>query len=103
VVLAGISGAGRPTIDPDTISLRRLDLRGVFGATTAGWARAIELYEDGALRAGHLVTHRFGLAEFERAAEAARDPAAGAIKVLVCQSCTATDAGTASEALVRSD
>ncbi len=83
VVLAGISGQRVPTIDPDTIAVRHLRLQGVFGATADGWRWAIELFAAGQLDARHLITHRFGLADFDRAVATARDPAARAIKVLV--------------------
>lgn len=83
VVLAGISGAGQATIDPDTIAVRQLRIHGVFGATAFGWRWAIRLLDSGVLDARHLLTHRFALADFEAAVEAARDPAARAIKVLI--------------------
>jgi 2-desacetyl-2-hydroxyethyl bacteriochlorophyllide A dehydrogenase len=83
VVLAGISGAAQATIDPDTIAVRQLEIHGVFGATARGWRWAIELFESGLLNTRHLVTHRFALADFESAVDAARDPAARAIKVLI--------------------
>jgi 2-desacetyl-2-hydroxyethyl bacteriochlorophyllide A dehydrogenase len=89
VVLAGISGARVPTIDPDTIAVRHLRVQGVFGATAGGWRRAIDLFAAGGLQARHLITHRFGLGAFELAAAAARDPVAGAIKILVTRDGTA--------------
>jgi threonine dehydrogenase-like Zn-dependent dehydrogenase len=93
VVLAGISGAGARTIDPDTIALRHLRLQGVFGATADGWRRAIESFAAGGLAAGHLITHRFGLGDFELATATARDPAARAIKVLITRNGTAQGPG----------
>jgi L-iditol 2-dehydrogenase len=100
VVLAGISGAGRATIDPDTISVGQRRIHGVFGATAEGWRWAIQLFEAGLLDARHLVTHRFGLADFERAAGVARDPAARAIKVLITRGATASGARDLAKDLV---
>ena len=36
-ILLGISGAGRATIDPDTITLNQLRVQGAFAASTAAW------------------------------------------------------------------
>ncbi|HYU49304.1 MAG TPA: alcohol dehydrogenase catalytic domain-containing protein [Candidatus Limnocylindria bacterium] len=99
VVLAGISGAGLATIDPDAIALRQLRLQGVFGATADGWQWAIQLFAAGMLEARHLATHRFGLADFERAVATARDPAARAIKVLVTRHAMAATSRARARAL----
>jgi threonine dehydrogenase-like Zn-dependent dehydrogenase len=72
----------------------------VFGATAEGWRWAIQLFEAGLLDARHLVTHCFGLADFEHAAEAARDPAARAIKVLITRGATASAARDLAQDLV---
>jgi threonine dehydrogenase-like Zn-dependent dehydrogenase len=44
-----------------------LTIAASFGYTSAGWARVVELMNAGRYRPGKLVTHTFGLDEFERA------------------------------------
>jgi L-iditol 2-dehydrogenase len=81
VVLEGISGAGRPTIDPDLIVLGHLRVQGIFGASRAAWRWVVELFASGQLDPTPLVTHRFPLEDFETAFSLLRDRAAGALKV----------------------
>jgi L-iditol 2-dehydrogenase len=81
VVLEGISGAARPTIDPDAIVLRHLRVQGIFGASRAAWRWVVELFSNGQLELARLVTHRFALEEFEDAFAVLRDRNAGALKV----------------------
>jgi threonine dehydrogenase-like Zn-dependent dehydrogenase len=81
VVLEGISGSDRPTIDPDAIVLGHLQVQGVFGASGAAWRWVVELFSSGRLDPTPLVTHRFALEEFETAFAVLRDRDAGALKV----------------------
>jgi 2-desacetyl-2-hydroxyethyl bacteriochlorophyllide A dehydrogenase len=81
VLLEGISGAGRPTIDPDLVVLGHLRVQGVFGASRAAWQWVVELFSNGQLDPTPLVTHRFGLDDFETAFAVLRDRDAGALKV----------------------
>jgi 2-desacetyl-2-hydroxyethyl bacteriochlorophyllide A dehydrogenase len=81
VVLEGISGAGRATIDPDAIVLGHLRVQGIFGASRAAWRWVVELFSNGQLDLARLVTHRFALEEFEDAFAVLRDRDAGALKV----------------------
>lgn len=81
VVLEGISGAGRATIDPDAIVLGHLRVQGIFGASRAAWRWVVELFSSGRLDLERLVTHRFALEEFEDAFATLRDRNAGALKV----------------------
>jgi threonine dehydrogenase-like Zn-dependent dehydrogenase len=81
VVLEGISGADRATVDPDSISLGHLHVQGVFGASRAAWRWVVELFSNGQLDPTPLVTHRFPLEEFETAFADLRDRDAGALKV----------------------
>ena len=81
VVLEGISGARRPTIDPDTITLGHLCVHGIFGASRAAWRWVVTLFSTGQLDPTPLVTHRFALEEFETAFAVLRDRDAGALKV----------------------
>jgi L-iditol 2-dehydrogenase len=81
VVLEGISGAGRPTIDPDLIVLGHLRVQGVFGASRAAWRWVVELFSSGQLDPAPLVTHRFSLPAFETAFDVLRSRDRGALKV----------------------
>ena len=81
VVLEGVSGAGRPTLDPDVITLGHLRVQGIFGASRVAWRWVVELFSTGRLDPTPLVTHRFGLEEFEAAFDVLRDRDAGALKV----------------------
>jgi threonine dehydrogenase-like Zn-dependent dehydrogenase len=82
-VLLGISGAGRATIDPDTISLGHLRVLGIFAASRAAWQWTVRLYATGALDPAPLVTHRYPLDDLPEALVTLRSPSSGAIKVLI--------------------
>jgi L-iditol 2-dehydrogenase len=81
VVLEGISGAGRPTLDPDLVSLGQLRVQGAFGASSAAWRWVVELFSSGRLDPTPLVTHRFALEDFDAAFAVLRDRHAAALKV----------------------
>jgi len=82
-ILLGISGAGRATIDPDTIALNHLRVQGIFAASRAAWQWVVELHAQGLLDPAPLVTHRFGLRELPEALATLASRESGAIKVLV--------------------
>jgi threonine dehydrogenase-like Zn-dependent dehydrogenase len=81
VVLEGISGAERPTIDPDMLTLGHLRVQGIFGASRAAWRWVVDLFSSGAFDPTPFVTHRFGLDDFEAAFAVLRDRNAAALKV----------------------
>jgi threonine dehydrogenase-like Zn-dependent dehydrogenase len=82
-LLLGISGAGRPAIDPDVVSLGQLRVQGGFAASRAAWRWVVRLYGDGLLDPAPLVTHRFPLARGGEAFAALRSPDGDAVKILV--------------------
>jgi threonine dehydrogenase-like Zn-dependent dehydrogenase len=82
-ILLGISGAQRPTIDPDTLTLNQLRVHGVFAASRAAWRWVVELYGSGVLDPAPLVTHWYGLEEAPLALAALAAPDGDAVKVLV--------------------
>jgi threonine dehydrogenase-like Zn-dependent dehydrogenase len=82
-VLLGISGAGRPTVDPDTFTLNQLRVQGSFGASRAAWRWVVELYAGGILDPAPLVTHWYRLEEAPAALAALAAPDGDALKVLV--------------------
>ncbi|HLQ60232.1 MAG TPA: alcohol dehydrogenase catalytic domain-containing protein [Candidatus Acidoferrales bacterium] len=81
VVLEGISGAASPAISADLITLKHLQVRGIFGASSSAWRWAVELFGGGLLPLGELVSHRFPLERFEAAFGALEDRSSGAVKV----------------------
>jgi threonine dehydrogenase-like Zn-dependent dehydrogenase len=82
-ILLGISGADRPTIDPDTIALGHLRVLGIFAASRAAWQWTVELYAEGLLDPAPLITHRFSLSEMPAALATLASRESGAIKVLI--------------------
>jgi threonine dehydrogenase-like Zn-dependent dehydrogenase len=82
-VLLGISGAGRPTLDPDTVTLNQLRVQGGFAASTAAWRWVTGLYTTGALDPTPLVTHQFPLDQVATAFSALTAPDASAVKILI--------------------
>ncbi len=82
-VLLGISGAGRATIDPDTIALDHLRVFGIFAASRMAWQWVVELYGQGVFDPSPLITHRYGLEELPAALATLASRESGAIKVLI--------------------
>jgi threonine dehydrogenase-like Zn-dependent dehydrogenase len=83
VILLGISGAGRPGVDADTIALGHLRVQGVFAASRAAWRWVVSLYASGLFDPAILVTHRFGLDRVDEAFAVLGDRSAAALKVIV--------------------
>jgi threonine dehydrogenase-like Zn-dependent dehydrogenase len=83
VLLLGISGAGRPALDPDVISLGQLRVQGIFASSPAAWRWMVSLYGAGLFDPSPLITHRFPLAETPAALAVLGDRTSGALKVLV--------------------
>ena len=81
VVLEGISGVDEPALTADLISLGNLRVQGIFGASRSAWGWVVELFAQGQLELGALVTHRLPLERHDEAFSLLRDPAAGALKV----------------------
>ncbi|HEY8474148.1 MAG TPA: alcohol dehydrogenase catalytic domain-containing protein [Natronosporangium sp.] len=83
VLLLGISGAGRPAVDPDVISLGQLRVQGAFASSPAAWRWMVSLYADGLFDPGLLVTHTYPLGEVTTALSVLADRTSGALKVLI--------------------
>jgi threonine dehydrogenase-like Zn-dependent dehydrogenase len=83
VVLLGISGSGKQSIDPDLITLGHLRVQGVFAASRAAWQWLVSLYAAGLFDPVDLVTHRFRLDRVEEAFAVLADRDAGALKVII--------------------
>jgi threonine dehydrogenase-like Zn-dependent dehydrogenase len=82
-LLLGISGAGRPVIDPDTVTLNQLRVQGGFAASRNAWRWVVGLYGDGILDPAPLVTHHFPLEAVDGAFAALAAADGGAVKILV--------------------
>ncbi|MFI1814618.1 zinc-binding dehydrogenase [Streptomyces sp. NPDC020422] len=67
VVLTGMFAAGAVGIDPVHLSVSQLEVRSVFGASSADWAEAVRAFGLGLLDPGPLVSHEFPLERFAEA------------------------------------
>ncbi|MGW0120436.1 zinc-dependent alcohol dehydrogenase [Streptomyces sp. NPDC003327] len=81
VVLTGMFAEGATGIDPVHLSVSQLEVRSVFGASSAAWADAVRAFSLGLLDPGPLVTHTFPLEEFGAALAlvGGGDPATGKV------------------------
>jgi len=84
VIALGIAGSGPVSIDPDIFAVRNLVVRGVFSAPTRAWEHVVALFGAGMLPLEQLISHRLGLASYERALELVGQPGTG--KVLLVPS-----------------
>ncbi|MFD3666364.1 zinc-binding dehydrogenase [Streptomyces sp. NPDC058659] len=83
VVLTGMFAAGATGIDPVHLSVNQLELRSVFGASSAAWADAVRAFSAGVLDPAPLVTHAFPLERFGEALALVGGGAPGTGKVLL--------------------
>jgi 2-desacetyl-2-hydroxyethyl bacteriochlorophyllide A dehydrogenase len=84
VSLMGIAGGGkRPLIDPDVFALKDLRVHGVFAYTSRDYADALRRIETGAVDAASLVTHRFALADFQKALDLLSSRGQPVVKVVL--------------------
>ncbi|GGP95052.1 zinc-dependent alcohol dehydrogenase [Streptomyces roseolilacinus] len=81
VVLTGMFSAGATGIDPVHLSVSQLEIRSVFGASSAAWADAVRAFALGLLDPAPLVTHEFPLERFAEAVAlvGSGDPKAGKV------------------------
>ncbi|GGY84624.1 zinc-dependent alcohol dehydrogenase [Streptomyces nitrosporeus] len=81
VVLTGMFAPGAAGIDPVHLSLNRLTVRGVFGASSAAWTYAVRAFTAGVLDPAPLITHEFPLERFAEAVAlvGAGDPETGKV------------------------
>lgn len=84
VILAGIAGAGvHVSMESDTIALKHLTVQGIFGASSAAWTYAVQLFSAGLLQLAPLVTNRFALPDYQVALETVIARREGVLKVLL--------------------
>lgn len=67
VVLTGMFTPGAIGIDPVHLSLSQLEIRSVFGASSAAWSDAVRAFGLGLLDPAPLITHEFPLERFGEA------------------------------------
>jgi threonine dehydrogenase-like Zn-dependent dehydrogenase len=80
----GLAPAGSVLqLTADALVNNDLTLAASFGYTSRAWARVVELLDSGRFRPGRLVTHRFPLADFERAFDELATPSGTRGKVLL--------------------
>ncbi len=84
VVLEGIAGSGaRLNIESDIFVLKHLAVLGIFGAPSAAWTYAVQIFRAGLLNLAPLITHRFALDEYQIALDMLINHQAKMLKVLV--------------------
>ena len=81
VILEGITGADDSALNGDIITLKHLEVRGIFGASGAAWTYAVQLFAGGRLPLSELISHRFALEDFQSAFATLEDRDSGAVKV----------------------
>ncbi|MFG3345921.1 zinc-binding dehydrogenase [Streptomyces sp. NPDC048018] len=67
VVLTGMFTPGAAGIDPVHLSLSQLEVRSVFGASSADWTEAVRAFGLGLIDPGPLISHEFPLEGFAEA------------------------------------
>src|SRR5216684_2142479 len=84
VVLEGIAGAGaRLSIESDIFVLKHLAVYGIFGASSAAWTYAVQVFRAGLLNLAPLITHRFALDEYQTALDTLISRPSKMLKVLL--------------------
>ena len=87
VVLEGTAGTGSfLNVEADLFSLHHLSVYGIFGASTAAWTYALQLYQAGQLRLAPLISHRFPLDDYQDALDLLLYQQPQALQVLVTHS-----------------
>ena len=90
LLLEGIAGAGvHLSLESDIFVLKHLAVLGVFGASSAAWTYAVQLFGAGLLHLAPLITHRFALSDYQSALDTVIARRAGALKVLLVHEQTA--------------
>jgi 2-desacetyl-2-hydroxyethyl bacteriochlorophyllide A dehydrogenase len=83
-LLLGLPPSGSTlTLPADMLVNDDLSIVASFGYTSAAWTRVVSLLNSGRFRPGRLVTHRFGLADFERAFSELAEPSSARGKVML--------------------
>jgi threonine dehydrogenase-like Zn-dependent dehydrogenase len=83
-VLEGIAGSGaRLSLESDIFVLKHLSVFGIFGASSAAWTYAVQVFRSGLLNLAPLITHRFALTDYQAALDAVVSRQSKTLKVLL--------------------
>ena len=84
VLLEGIAGsAARLSLESDIFVLKHLAVFGIFGASSAAWTYAVQIFNSGLLNLAPLITHRFALADYQAALDTLIGRQSKTLKVLL--------------------
>jgi 2-desacetyl-2-hydroxyethyl bacteriochlorophyllide A dehydrogenase len=84
IILEGIAGSGTQlSLESDIFVLKHLTLQGIFGASSAAWTYAVQLFNSGHLHLAQLISHRFALPDYLEALDTVMNRYKGAPKVLL--------------------
>ena len=84
VVLEGIAGSGAHlSVESDIFALKHLAVLGIFGASSAAWTYAVQIFRAGLLNLAPLISHRFALDEYQTALDTLISRQAKMLKVLI--------------------
>ena len=84
VVLEGIAGSGaRLSLESDIFVLKHLTVLGIFGASSAAWTYAVQVFRAGLLKLAPLITHRFALTDYQAALDTIVGRQSKTLKVLL--------------------
>jgi 2-desacetyl-2-hydroxyethyl bacteriochlorophyllide A dehydrogenase len=84
VLLEGLTASIAPlSVSSDLFVLKHLAVFGVFGANSAAWEYAVQLYNAGVLQLSPLISHRFSLEEYQEAMDTLILRMSRALKVLI--------------------
>lgn len=84
IVLEGIAGEGALlSLQSDLFVLKHLSVFGIFGASSAAWTYAVQLFNAGLLNLAPLISHRFPIDDFPAALETITSRRAGTLKVVL--------------------
>ncbi len=84
VVLEGIAGSGvHLSLESDVFVLKHLTTLGIFGANSAAWTYAVQLFSSSLLNLDSLITHRFALTDYKVALDTIIGRQSKTLKVLL--------------------
>jgi 2-desacetyl-2-hydroxyethyl bacteriochlorophyllide A dehydrogenase len=84
VLLEGIAGSGaRLSLESDIFVLKHLSVFGIFGANSAAWTYAVQLFCAGLLNLAPLITHCYPLADYQTALETIIGRQSNVLKVVL--------------------
>lgn len=84
ILLSALEASTAPlSVSNDIFILKQLTIKAVFGANSAAWSYAVQLFRQGALQLAPLISHRFTLDEYQEALDTLIFRQSKAFKVLI--------------------